>query len=147
MKVLFQKDVPGVGKKGEVKNVADGYARNYLFKQGLAVTATEGVVHDAHMRDATHKQKKSGEKERTAELASVLARTHFTTALKADDDGSVFGSVGVQKILALLKEKKFVFDKSNIVLEHPLKSLGAHKVKIKLDHGIEADMAVTIEKE
>lgn len=147
MKVLFQKDVPGVGKKGEVKNVADGYARNYLFKQGLAVTATEGVVHDAHMRDAAHKQKKSGEKAKTAELASVLARAHFTTALKADDDGSVFGSVGVQKILALLKEKKFVFDKSNIVLEHPLKSLGAHKVKIKLDHGIEADMAVTIEKE
>lgn len=147
MKVLFQKDVSGVGKKGEVKNVADGYARNYLFKYGFAMAATEGVVHDAHVRDTANKQKKSGEKAKTAEFASELARTHFITTLKADDDGSVFGSVGVPKILALLKEKKFEFDKSNIVLEHPLKSLGTHTVKIKLDHGIEANIAVTIEKE
>lgn len=147
MKVLFQKDVSGVGKKGEVKNVADGYARNYLFKNGLAMIATEGVVHDASIRAATEKQRKEGEKARTVELAAELARTHFLTTLKAGDDGSIFGSVGIPKILMLLKEKKFVFDKSNIVLEHPFKSLGAHKVKIKLDHGIETDITITIERE
>lgn len=147
MRVLFQKDVPGVGKKGEVKNVADGYARNYLFKNGLAMIATEGVVHDASIRAATEKQKKAGEKAKTADLAAELERTHFLTTLKTGSDGSVFGSVGIPKIIEILKEKKFVFDKSRIALEHPLKSLGAHKVKIKLDHGIEADITITIEKE
>lgn len=147
MKVLFQKDVPGAGKKGEVKNVADGYARNYLFKNGLAIIATESVVHDAAVRIEAAKHKKEGEKARTAELAAELARTHFLTTLKAGDDGSIFGSVSIPKILTLLKEKKFTLDKSNIALEHPLKSLGAHTVKIKLDYGIEADITVTIEKE
>lgn len=144
---MLQKDVKGVGKKGEIKNVADGYARNYLFKNELALMATEGVVHDVHTRDEAEKQKKAGEKTRTEKLAAELTRTQFTATLKTGDDGSVFGSIGIPKILMLLKEKKFVFDKSNVVLEHPLKSLGAHKVKIKLDHGIGADMTVTIEKE
>lgn len=147
MKVLFQKDVPGAGKKGEVKNVADGYARNFLFKNGFAVIATEGVVHGASVRAAEEKYKKEEEKERTAKLAAELSRTRFTATLKAEDDGSIFGSISVPKILAILKEKKFVLDKSNVVLEHPLKSLGAHTVKIKLDHSIEADITITIERE
>ncbi len=147
MKVLFQKDVPGIGKKGEVKNVADGYARNFLFKNGLAKIATEGVVHDAVVRADAEKQKKAGEKTRTVELAAELTRAHFLTTIKAGKDGSIFGSVGIPKIIEILKEKKFAFDKSNIVLEHPLKSLGTHKVKIKLDHGIETDITITIEKE
>lgn len=147
MKVLFCKDVKGVGKKGEVKNVADGYARNYLFKNGFATMATEGIVHDAAIRTETEKQKKAGEKERTSALAAELKRTPFFATLKAGDDGSVFGSVGIPKILALLKEKKFAFDKSAIILEHPLKTLGEHTVKIKLDHGIEADVIITIERE
>ena len=147
MKVLLQKDVKGVGKKGELKNVADGYARNYLFKNGFATMATEGIVYDAAIRAEVEKHRKAGEKEKTAALASELGRTQFIATLKAGDDGSVFGSVGVPKILTLLKEKKFIFDKSNIVLEHPLKTLGAHKIKIKLDHGIEADMTITIERE
>ncbi len=147
MKVLFQKDVPGAGKKGEVKNVADGYARNYLFKQGCAVTATEGVVRGAHVREASQKEKEAGKKAKIATLAEELARIRFTATLKAGDDGSIFGSVGIPKILTILKEKKFALDKSNIALERPLKSLGAHKVKIKLDHGIEADMTITVERE
>lgn len=147
MKVLFQKDVPGAGKKGEVKNVADGYARNFLFKNGLAVIATENVVHDASVRAAEEKHKKEGEKARTAKLVAELSRTRFTATLKAEDDGSIFGSISVPKILAILKEKKFMLDKSNVVLEHPLKALGVHTVKIKLDYGIEADMTVTIERE
>jgi len=147
MKVVLQKDVKGVGKKGEIKNVADGYARNYLFRNQLALMATEGVVHDVHTREEAEKQKKEGEKAKTEKLAAELARTQFVTTLKAGDDGSVFGSVGIQKVIALLKEKKIALDKSHIVLEHPLKSLGAHTVNIKLDHGINAVMTITIEKE
>lgn len=147
MKVLLHKDVPGVGKKGEVKNVADGYARNYLFRNGLAMSATEGVVHDASLRAASEKKRREGEKMKTADLATELGRAHFLTTLKTGSDGSVFGSVGIPKIIEILKEKKFVFDKSRIALEHPLKTLGTHKVKIKLDHGIEADITITIEKE
>ena len=147
MKILLQKDVKGVGKKGELKNVADGYARNYLFTNGLATMATEGIVHDAALRDEIEKYRKAGEKEKTAALASELGRTQFITTLKAGDDGSVFGSVGVPKILSILKEKGIVLDKSAILLEHPLKTLGAHKVKIKLDHGIEADVTIIIERE
>jgi|SRR3989344_5459891 len=147
MKVLFQKDVPGVGKKGEVKNVADGYARNYLFKNGFAVKATEGVVHDALARKTADTQKKAEEKAKTVARAAELGRTRFIATLKIGDDGSVFGSVGIPKILALLKEKRFIFDKSNIVLEHPLKTLGAHKVRINLNHDAKADVTIMIERE
>ncbi|MCR4322679.1 MAG: 50S ribosomal protein L9 [Candidatus Azambacteria bacterium] len=147
MKVLFHKDVPGVGKKGDVKNVADGYARNYLLKQGLAVVATEGIVHDAQVREATHKQRQAGEVAKTAALAVELKSAYIMTTLKAGDDGSVFGSISIPKIISLLKEKKFTFDKTHIILEHPLKSLGAHIVKLKLDHNIEAEVTITIERE
>lgn len=147
MKVLLHADVKGVGKKGEVKNVADGYARNYLFKNGLATIATEGVVHDATVRMEAEKHRKEGEKARAGELATKLKNTHFVTTLKTGADGSVFGSIGIPKIIEILKGEKFVFDKSHIILKHPLKSLGAHTVKIKLDHGIEADITITIEKE
>lgn len=147
MKVLLHADVKGVGKKGAVKNVADGYARNFLFKNKLATAATEGVVHDAAVRTEAEKHRKEGAKTAAENLATKLKNTHFVATLKTGSDGSVFGSVGIPKIIDILKKEKFVFDKAHVILEHPLKSLGAHKVKIKLDHGIDADITITIEKE
>lgn len=147
MKVLFLKDVKGVGKKGEIKNVADGYARNFLLKNNCAVTATEGIVHDTQAKEEVRKQKEDAEKAKTKARAEELARTPIKTTLKVGDDGSIFGSINLLKILELLKAKGFAMDKTNIVLDHPLKTLGAHKVKVKFDYGIETDATIVVEKE
>lgn len=146
MRVILQKDVPKLGKKGDIKNVSDGYARNFLFPRGLAVLATESGVKKVEQERAVLSAKQEKEKAALRELADTLARIKIQTTLKVGEGGGAFGSIGVSKILELLKEKGCTLDKSQIALEKPIKTLGEHKIPVRLDQGIESEIILTVIK-
>ena len=147
MRVILQKDVPALGRRGEIKNVPDGYARNFLLKRGLAIAATEEAMSGLERQKISDQHKKEKELAQLRELSQKLNGLALKTTLKLGERGESFGSVGAAKILSLLEEKGFHIGKSNIALEHPVKTLGEHKVKIKLEHGLETEIKLTIERE
>lgn len=147
MRVLFQKDIPGIGKAGEIKTVADGYARNFLLKNSLARQADDAVVHNVREAQEAKKRHAQKENEKIAELARLLKDVTIVTTIKAGKDGGVFGSVGIGKILELLHAQGFSLDKSQILLEHPLKTLGEHRVNTKLPHGQTSYITVSVIQE
>lgn len=147
MRVILKKDVPALGKKGELKNVSDGYARNYLIKNDLAIAATQDALSVLEQHKTVGRQKKEKELAHLEELSKKLSGLSLKTTLKMGEEGSVFGSVNVAKIAALLEERGFHVKKSNVALDHPIKTLGDHKVNIKLEHGVETEILLKIEKE
>lgn len=147
MKVVLQKDVKGVGKKGEVKEVSDGYGRNFLIKNGFAILATEAALHVVKAQKETKEQQEKREREQNEALIKKLAATPLKTTMKVGTEGSAFGSVSPAKILTLLREKGIVIDKTQLVLDHAIKTLGTHTIPVRLDHGMDAKITLTIEKE
>lgn len=147
MKVVLQKDVKGVGKKGEVKEVSDGYGRNFLIKNGLAILATEGALHVVQAHKDAQTQRDERERTHNEALIKQLTQTPLRTTMKVGGEGSAFGSVSPAKIIALLKEKNIVLDKSQLVLDHAIKTLGTHTIPVRLNHGMDAKITLTIEKE
>lgn len=147
MQIILLQDVPKLGKRGEIKNASDGYARNFLFPRKLAVAATAELI-------TAFSQKKEAEQLHTQkEHAFLKARVEklralsFTAPLKCDAQGNPFGSVNAAHVLALLKEKGIILEKSAVMLAHPIKTLGAHTIKIKLAHDIEAEITLQVERE
>jgi large subunit ribosomal protein L9 len=146
VRVILKTEVRGLGRPGEVKDVADGYARNYLLPRGLAIEATGGELkHLAQERDAA-KLKKDRAHGEAEELAKRLAEVTLVFKLKAGEQGKTFGSVTTKEIAeALRKEAKAEIDKTKVVLHEPLKSLGVHKVEVRLMPDVRADVTVAIE--
>jgi large subunit ribosomal protein L9 len=146
VRVILKTEVRGLGRPGEVKHVADGYARNYLLPRGLAIEATGGELkHLARERDAA-KAKKDRAHGEAEDLAKRLAEVTLVFKLKAGEQGKTFGSVTTKEIAeALRKEAKAEIDKTKVVLHEPLKSLGVHKVEVRLLPDVRADVTVAIE--
>lgn len=147
MKVIFLKDVKGTGKKGEVKNVADGYAQNFLIKQGLAVEASQSNV------STLNAQKKKEEKQAAEELAEAkkLKETidGITVELdaKAGEGGRLFGSITSKQIAEELQKKyQIKIDKRKIELEDAIRSLGHTKVPVKLHSDVIATLTVHVKE-
>lgn len=147
MKIILLKDVPKLGKKGEVKNASDGYARNFLFPRGLAAAATEGALLTLTQEKEAHKRAMDKERASAEELARRLGAVALRATLKLGKDGSVFGSIGASKVLELLQEKGFSLDKAALELERPIKTLGDHRITIRLDHEVEVKVLLHVEKE
>ena len=147
VKVILQKDIPKLGKKGDLKEVSDGYARNFLIKQGLAKQASDALAHDIAQHKISLEQKKAKEKKDLEQLSEKISQLKLKTALKISNEGGSFGSVSAAKILELLSKQRIKLEKSDIMLDHPIKSLGEHKIKIRLDHEITAELPLQIEKE
>jgi len=147
MKIILQKDVPALGRRGEIKNVPDGYARNFLLKRGLAIAATEEATSVLERQKDSDQKKKEKELAQLSELSKKLNGLALKTTLKMGERGEAFGSVSPARIISLMEEKGFHIGKSNIALEHPIKTLGEHKIKIKLEHGLETEIKLTIERE
>lgn len=148
MQVLLLKDVPNLGKAGTVKNVADGYARNYLFPQKLAVPATPEAMKQAEaIRKAALRRQQRIEEEAEA-LAKELEAVSLTFKAKAGESGKLYGSVTAAHIAeALSAQMGMEFDKRKIDLEEPLKELGPHQVRIKLAPTVSASIRVVVEPE
>ena len=145
MKVILKADVAGTGKKGEIKEVKDGYARNFLFKKGLAEPATKTVINEsaqAQNAAAFHKQE-----ERAAALAEAkkLELKVFEIKVKVGENGKLFGAVTTKEIADTLKTHGFNLDKKKLTLEqNNIKLAGKYKVTAKIYEGITAKFYVNV---
>lgn len=148
MKVIFQKDVKGSGKRGEIKEVADGYARNFLFKQGLARQATEDAI--VNLEGNINKQQKNAQKElkQAQRTASKLDGAEIELTAKVNAEGTLYAAVSSKKVKEEIKKQFGVEVKlQNIVIKEPIKECGDHNIHIKLDHGIEAEITVIVSEQ
>lgn len=146
MRVILKRDVSGLGRPGEVKDVADGYAQNFLLPRGLAVEATAGELKRLAQSRQAEKLRKDRAHTDAEELAARLAHTTLTFRLKAGEQGKTFGSVTNKDIAeALKREHGIEVDRAKIHLPDPLRSLGAHTVEIRLLPDVRATMTIAVE--
>lgn len=146
MKVLFLENVKGKGKKGEVKEVADGYAKNYLIKNNLAKAANSGVMKEEAQKAKSIEKKRTAVVEELRLLGKEMEKITLTFKVNAGVEGRVFGSVSGKQIASkLLQEHQIKIDKKNILLEHPIAILGTKEVKIRLDKEVETIIKVKVE--
>jgi large subunit ribosomal protein L9 len=148
VRVLLIKEVKGLGNAGEIKDVADGYGRNFLINRGLAVTATEGVVKDARLRLDAEARRQAQATQEASSLAERLEQMTLTFQRKAGEKDRLYGSVTTADIAEeLQKLTGQPFDKRKITLEEPLRELGTHQVPIKLMTDVTAQVTVVVERE
>ncbi len=148
MKVILNKNVKKLGSEGEVINVADGYARNYLFPKGLAEEATKNNIKKLKELKKKEAKKVENEKSDAEELAKILKDSKISISAKAGEKGKLFGSITNKDVAEVIKKKnKIKIDKRKIQLEEPIKELGEHIIKIKLHSEVEAAITVVVEAE
>lgn len=146
MRVVLRKDVPGLGRSGDVKDVAEGYAQNFLLRRGLAVEATAGELRRVAEVQAATKAKRSRAHADAEALAARIAATRLTFQLKTGERGKAFGSVTNRDIAdALRRESGIEVDRMKIHLDEPLRTLGTHEVEVRLLTDVRARLTVTIE--
>jgi large subunit ribosomal protein L9 len=148
VRVILRREVAGLGRPGDVKDVADGYAQNFLLPRGFAVEATAGEMKVlARARDAKRAKQDRAHAD-AEELAKRLSETTLMFRLKAGGQGKTFGSVTSKDVAdALTREHKVDIDKTKVHLPEPLKALGAHTVEIRLLTDVRANVTVAIEPE
>ena len=148
MKVIFNVDVKGQGKKGEMKEVSDGYARNYLIPKGLAVPATADAVNTMKLRDKA-KAKADAEAKAAAEaIAEKLQGCQVKIAAKGGAEGKLFGAVTSAAIADALKAQYDMdVDSKKLVIDEPIKSYGTYQVKAKLGYEISGIVNVLVVEE
>jgi large subunit ribosomal protein L9 len=136
MKVIFLKDIPGKAKRHDVKEVSEGYARNFLLPRGLAKPAIPAALAELEAQKAA-REKENVERARQAEeLARTLKERALEFTLKTDEAGSVFGSVKKDDILSALRAQKLIGkERVEVALEHPLKSFGEHTAHLRFPRG------------
>ncbi len=144
MKVIFLKDVKGQGKKGEIKNVSEGYGRNFLIPQGLAKPASDSNVKQLEHEKSVEQHKKDREKEQCEALAQKLAAMTIEIKTKAGEGGKLFGSITGKQIADELASRKIKIDKRKIGLDEPIRSLGVTEVPIKLHPQVKAMLKVHV---
>jgi large subunit ribosomal protein L9 len=146
VRVILRREVRGLGRPGEVKDVADGYAQNFLLPRGLAIEATAGELkHLAQERDAT-KAKKDRAHSDAEQLAARLSTLTLVFRLKAGEQGKTFGSVTNKDIAeALQRDHGVSVDRAKIHVPEPLRSLGPHSVEIRLLPDVRAKVTVAVE--
>jgi large subunit ribosomal protein L9 len=146
MKVLLRNDVPKIGKKGELLDVKEGYARNFLIPNGLAVEATGGAMKQYEEDKKAQERKKAKEKEDALALAAKIKGTTITLRHKAGEEGRLFGSITSAEISEALKQKGFDIDKKHVILDEPIRLVGGHDVKVKLHTEVTAALHVEVAK-
>ncbi|MFD2658103.1 50S ribosomal protein L9 [Gracilibacillus thailandensis] len=133
MKVIFTQDVKGKGKKGEVKNVSDGYARNYLLKNNLAIEANQANMKALNAKKNKEKQLEQQEVEEAEQLKGKLANIEVKVTAKSGEGGRLFGSITSKQIAETLKkDHQIKMDKRKIELDQPIRSLGYTNVPVKI---------------
>ena len=146
MKVILLKDVKSQGKKGDVINVSDGYANNFLFKNNLAVPANSANVNINNRQKAEEERRIAEETARAKELAVKLADTGLDFAIEMGERGKAFGSISAKEISEELAKLGFEVDKKNINLEKPLKTEGVFSVDVKLYKGVSCKLKINVKR-
>jgi len=144
MEVILREDVKSLGKAGELVKVKPGYARNFLLPKGLAYEATEGNRKRIQAESKARVAKSAEERTAAEALAAKLGAVSVTLARKAGEGDRLFGSITAQDIADALAKQGFAVDRRKIELEHPIKSLGAHSVPLRLHHEVQAELRVTV---
>lgn len=145
MRVILLQDVENLGKKGEIKEVAPGYARNFLIPRGLAILASKGALRLAEERLKAQERKLKLLKEKAQKIKQEIEKKIFKIEVKGGPKGKIFGSVTPKEIAQLIdKETGFKIDKKQII-EEPIKELGEYKIKVKLAEGVEAQVKLKVE--
>ncbi|MBI4534958.1 MAG: 50S ribosomal protein L9 [Ignavibacteriae bacterium] len=147
MKVILRKEHEKLGNIGDVVEVKDGYARNYLFPKKLAYPATDGAMHALEEEKKQAEQRLNKERKGSEKLAGELEKVSITLQMKVGEDEKLFGSVTSQMIADALKEKGFDLDKRVIELEEPIKALGIYNVTIKLPQNLIGKVKVWVVRE
>ena len=145
MKVILKADIKGVGKKDEVINASDGYARNFLFPKNLAVEANKENMSKLKAKQDSAKYQKDKEKEEAIKVADKLSKILLKVKVKAGENGKIFGGVSAKEIAQeLSKEYKIEVDKKKIDLKETIKTLGVHNVEIKLFEGVVGKLRIDV---
>ncbi len=147
MKVILLQDVKGKGKKGQMLEVSDGYARNYMLPRKMAIEATADAVNTKNMNDKAAAEKAAKERAEALEISRQLREMTLTVKAKGGGAGRLFGSVTNQEIADALKTSTGIaLDKRKIVISDPIKNVGTYTVTCKLGYEISAPLTVKIEE-
>ena len=145
MKVVLLQDVKGQGKKNDVINVSDGYARNFLIKNKLAVEATVTMVNSLNISKAADEHRKAVEKAEAVALAKKLEGTTVVVKIKVGETGKLFGSLNTQNVADALASQGFNVDRKKIVIDGVIKSVGSYTVVVKPYAEVSAKITVRVE--
>lgn len=145
MRILLRDDVENLGRKGDVVEVADGYARNYLVPRGAAIPASAGVLRQAEAMRRNREARDARERAAAEDLASRLQAQPVRVAARAGEEGRLFGSVTNLDVAAAVRDQAGVdLDRRSIRLDDPIKELGAAQVRVTLHPDVEATVAVEV---
>lgn len=145
VKIILRQSVPNLGEPGDVKDVAPGYFRNFLQPRGLAVEASKGQIAALNATSSAREGQLARARERARGVADRLGDVTLRIPVKVGEQGRIYGSVTNRDLAEALKtQAEIEIDRHRIELHEPLKSIGAHSVPIKLEHGIEVKVAVEL---
>ncbi len=144
MRVILLQDIEKLGKKYDIKKVADGYARNFLIPKNLAKPATAENLKWLEVQKEREEKKAEEQLKQVQEIATRVDGQEVVIPVKVGEEGQLFESVTAQKIYGKLKEAGFNIKKSQIALPEPIKALGEYPIKIKFEHNLEAEIKVII---
>jgi large subunit ribosomal protein L9 len=145
LKVILTQDVPKLGKSGEMKQVTDGYATNFLIPTGVAVPAAGGAYRAWQHDIASREDKRRKEREEAEIAATRIASTTLTMGVKVGEGGKLYGSITSKDIADALARRGIEIDRHKIDLDEPLKSLGTYKVAIKVFTGMTPEVTIVVE--
>ena len=147
MKIILLEDVPTLGRRGEVRDVADGYARNYLLPHKLALNATTANLKNLEGIKARQESQAAKSVVQSQAQAQVIAGLHLAVSRQASDEDRLFGSVGRNDIAAFLTQHGVEVERRRIELDEPIKTLGEFSVPIRLHPDVTAQLKVTVTRE
>ena len=146
MKVILLQDVRGKGKKGQLLEVSDGYARNYMLPRKIAMEATPDAINTMRMNDKAQLERQTRERAEAVELAKKMKTMTLTVLAKGGGAGRLFGSVTNQEIADALQAQGITLDKRKIVIDEPIKTVGTYTVRCKLGYDIVGELTVQIQE-
>ena len=145
MKLLLTSDVDGVGMKGDVVDVADGYGRNYLLPQRLAIKATAGSIRNAARMQEARREADRRAREEAEDIARTIGGTHIVIAAQAGDEGKLFGSVGPADVVqGVEKFTGIELDRRKVIIDEPIRSIGLHGARVNLQPDVEVVLVVDV---
>jgi large subunit ribosomal protein L9 len=144
MDVILREDIDKLGARGQVVQVASGYARNFLLPKRLAVAATESNKKIVEQERQSHLRKEAKQKTEAEDLGKMMAGVTVTISQKAGENDQLFGSVTSKDVAEALEQKNFTIDRRKIQLDEPIKQLGEHKVAVRLHRDVTAEVTVNV---
>ena len=147
MEIILREDVDKLGSRGDVVKVAAGYARNFLFPRRIAVVATDSNRKIVEQERQSHLRKEAKQQGAAEELGKLLSAVSVTIARKAGENDHLFGSVTAADIADALEAQKYEIDRKKLHLEEPIRTLGEHKVPVRLHRNVTVEITVHVIKE